>query len=223
MRNTILIPFLLIILISSCSKSSSNTTAPPVQPYLDMNSGSSWQYESINNPGPGQDSSSFTLTATTNDTTIDGKSYQVFDNSNGANQYYYKTGDQYYTYEQLIDSSTNVNIEDLYLQDNLGINGTWSQAVSIPTPLFSIPITITDSIVGKGISKTVYDSVYNNVIEVSMHISSSAIPDTNLISNIHNYYAPGYGLIESDVQINLDYIETINVNTQTKIISASLK
>jgi hypothetical protein len=225
----------LFILISSCSKSNPGTSSnvnPTAHTYQNLTAGSTWQYELIDNSGTSPDTSDYSLTATSGDTTINNRVYNIFLNvsdTGNAEEYYYVNSDNYYQFEQLPSLLGGGSIEELYLKDNQSVNATWSQTTNVNIDQETIPLTITDSIVGTNLTRTVNDSIYNNVIHVSSHVTSSTIsafPGSSLTSNMQYYYAPDYGLIEADVYISLNVpllsISQI-INTQTKIISASLK
>jgi hypothetical protein len=212
---------ILFMTVTSCKKSSNGITATP-DVYMTLAAASAWTYETVNN---------LTVTTTSNivlstsrDTAIGGKSYHVFSNSNGgANDYYNVSGNDYYTFKNLVSFGSN-SVEHIYLKDNAAAGTSWSQTVTIapfsgvPTTL---PLTITNTIAEKGISRTVNSKVYNNVIKISTSLSFSSLPAGSLISDIQSYYAPKYGLIESKYKITTTLLTGSNVDQTTSLKSAS--
>lgn len=187
---------------------------------------STWNYQQTNNAGPTPVVSNYVITSTSRDTTINSKIYHVFSNSAGPNRFFNVTGHDYYQFDSLPGGLSGGVIERLYLKDEGAVGISWIQnlSVNLPGVPIAIPVTITNSITEKGISKTVNAVVYTDVIHVSSTISSAVIPAAALTTSIQNYYARKFGLIEGSTMINLNYLGFIqNVNLQTKLMSAILK
>ncbi len=217
--------FSLLLVIFSCKKNVNPANPPQNDTYLTTAAGSSWNYHATDNSGA-VPPSDYTLTATSMDTTINGKSYHIFTNSSGGNQYMTLTGHDYYQFDSLPTGVGNTVIDRLYLKDNLAVAGNWSQSLSvnIPGSPLPIPFTVTNSIAESGISKTVNGIVYNDVIHVSTQISSAFIPAASLTTNINTYYAKKYGMIENSSIIHLNFAGIVqDVNTSTTLTSATLK
>ncbi len=217
--------FSLLVIIVSCKKNDSTTNPPKNDTYLTTSSGSSWNYHSIDNSGA-VPPSDYTLTATANDTSIGGRTYHIFINSAGGNQYMTTTSHDYYQFDSLPAGVGNAVIDRLYLKDNLAVGGTWSQSVNvnIPGSFIPIPFTVSNSIAESGISKTVNGTVYTDVIHVTSQISSSFIPSASLTSSIDTWYAKKYGMIENTSQVHLDFAGIVqDVNTAIMLTSATLK
>ena len=90
MKNTVLIALVALLLgfNSSCKKKDSTPPSTTPQNFQPVSAGSTWTYATVSNGVSG----SYTITATGNDSTINGKVYKIFTNSAGPNEYYYKTG-----------------------------------------------------------------------------------------------------------------------------------
>ncbi len=217
--------FLIVPVIFSCKKND-NTSAPPAaDTYLTTSSGSSWTYHVTDNTGA-VGASDYTLMSTTMDTSISGKSYHIFTNSAGGNQYMVLTGHDYYQFDSLPTGIGNAVIDRLYLKDNLAAGGNWSQSlnINIPGSLIPIPFTLSNSIAESGISKTINGTVYNDVIHVSTQITSAFIPAASLTTSIDTYYAKKYGMIENTSIVHLDFAGIVqDVNSTTSLTSATLK
>ncbi|MEO6638970.1 MAG: hypothetical protein ABIN25_11885 [Ginsengibacter sp.] len=217
--------FLSLLVIFSCKKDESSTTPPAAETYLTTAAGSSWTYHATDNTGAVA-ASDYTLTATSTDTTIIGKSYHVYTNSAGGNQYMALVGHDYYQFDSLPTGIGGSVIERLYLKDNVAIGTNWTQdfSVNVPGSIIPIPFTVSNSIAESGISRTVNGVPYNDVIHVSTHITSAFIPPASLTTSIDTYYAKKYGMIENTSVVHLDFAGIMqDVNTSTILTSATLK
>jgi hypothetical protein len=225
MKIKILLFPVLMLFIISCKKNSSTNTQPHQDTYLTTTAGSTWNYHQIDSSGSTPVNTDYTLTSSSRDTLINGKSYHIYNNSTGSFQYLSLTSNDYFQFDSLPAGLGTAVFERLYLKDNVNVGNSWTQSLTITVPgiPFSIPITLTYQIAEKGISRTVNAQTYTDVIHVSATISSSLIPSANLTSSINSYYAKKYGLIENTTIINLNYTGIIeNVNIETKIVSATL-
>ena len=179
-------------------------------------SGSVWNYESIDNITPANNSS-YTLTSTIRDTTVNSKTYHVYNNSSTKGSDYYNiSNSDYYTYQSLPSALGGSKVENLYLKDNLDLNATWTQSFSITASGVPLNVVLTYKIKEKNISKIVNGITYTSVIHVETSVAVSGIPSASLTSDIQSYYAPKAGLIENHTKINLNYLTLIN-NTDTEI------
>ena len=143
----------------------------------------------------------------------------------GGFQYLNLTGDNYYQFDSLPAGFGATTFENLYLKDNVDVGTKWTQnfSVTVPGVPIAVPLTITYTIAEKGISKTVNNQPYTNVIHVTASISSSLIPPSALTTRINMYYAPKYGMIASATIINLNYSGVIEyANITTLLTSATL-
>ncbi len=214
------------MLFSACKKSgSSGATAIP---YMSTSANSTWQYENINNAtGPSPVTTNYTITSTNRDTTISGRVYHVYTNTPGnTSEYYLISGNDYYQYRDLPAAIGGAKIEALYLKDNLAVGGSWSQSFNIFFSGITVPITVTYSILEKGISKTVNGISYTDVITVktAIAINNPLIPASALTTNIKSYYARKFGLIQSENNVVVNFMG-INqtTDTQQRLKTADIK
>lgn len=214
---------ILSLFLFSCSKDDS--TPSPAEKYMSITAGSTWNY-SVTDLITAANSYTYTQTSTNRDTTAGGKTYHVFTNSSGGNDYYSITGNDYYTLQTLPLGVTDTILENLYLKDNVATGNSWSQTYSLN---FGIPVdvTVTNKINASGLSKTVGSTAYSNVIDVVTTISAPAIlaiPGSSLTTDIHSYYAPKVGMIQTDAKVDIVVTGLIDqhVNTQTKLTSATI-
>ncbi len=222
---SIFLPFwVILILITSCKKDDRDTE-PQTETFINTSSGSTWNYQETDNLPP-QTVSNYTVTSTSRDTSINGKNYHVYTDSDGDNRYLNMTGHDYYQHDSLPLGVGSGVFERLYLKDDLAAGANWVQTLTVNVPALPIPIpvTITNTIAEKGISRTVNNVEYKNVIHISTSISSALVPSSSLTTNISSYYAPNVGLIENSNVVQLDYLGiTENINIQTKLLSADTK
>lgn len=200
------IPFLaLAFLFASCEKDNSDNDTPAAQSYINTSSGSMWTYHQVNHSSSGNEESDYTVTSTGRDTTIENKSFHIYAYSYGGFQYLNKTNNDYYQYDSL--PGLGKAVVRLYLKSNAKVGDTWEQTINvnmdgIPAP---IPVKLTNQVVDIG-SRTVNGISYENVMHIKTSLSSSLIPSDALKSDINTYYAANYGLVESSVNVDLDYL-----------------
>ena len=226
MKTTFLLASFIAFIFTSCTKNNTNNTTPAADSYLNTNAGSTWNYHTSDSSGTTPTNTDYTLTSSTQDTTINSKKYHIYGISSGGSQYMNLTGNSYYQYDS-VPVAGGEKIERLYLEDNAAVNKSWSQSFTlnnIPNSPVPIPLTVTNTVVEKGISRMVNGVNYSNVIHISTNLSSSLVPAAAFTSAIDTYYAPNYGLIDSKTIVHLNYLGiTENANTATQLMNANLK
>jgi predicted membrane-bound mannosyltransferase len=200
--------FWAIILLSSvaisCKKSDPTPTPPAAVKFMSLTAGSTWNYKLTNNLTVPAAVTNYTLTASSQDSVANSKTYKVFTSPGRPNEYYNITGSDYYTYRTLPASLGGSSVEVLYLKDNLAVGETWSQTAPISVSGFTLNLTLNNKISQKGISKTVNGIVYTDVTDVETTLSVTGIPFAyTLTTDIHYYYAPKVGQIENKTKIDL--------------------
>jgi len=195
-----------VFIFSGCGK---DDTPTPATDYSPLTANSTWTYQTSTG-------TTYTLTSTNKDTTINGKTFHVFTNSNGGNNYMGKSGNDYYRFGVLPGIAPN-GFDETYLKDNLDVNGTWTvtqnaMAPGIPTP---VPVNLTYTITEKGIQKVVAGKTFTNVIHVKLNISALGIQG----GNGDVYYSAGVGLIESTLVINANPAFGIEAYNQTQTLT----
>ncbi|MDQ2863202.1 MAG: hypothetical protein M3R50_06035, partial [Bacteroidota bacterium] len=212
---------------TSCSKKDDSGKQPSKpENYLTTSTGSTWSYHQIDSSVLAPINSDYTISSTSKDSSINGRSYHVYNNSAGGNQYLNLSGNDYYQYDSLPAGFGAGVFERLYLKDNANVGTSWTQTqnVTVSVSPIPIPVTLTFKIVEKGISRIINNVTYTDVIHVSAAISSSIIPSASLISSLDSYYAKKYGMIESSTIINFNYSGRIEyLNISTKLMNSSLK
>ena len=218
-----------VILFPSCQKQlageigTENNTL--TDKYITLTANSKWIYQVTNNITPTTAPTTFTITSSTKDTTINNNIYHIFINSNGGNQYLNIRGHDYYQYDS-VPLAKAASIERLYLKDDALVNTSWIQNINlnIPNVPIPLPLLITNTIKAKGISKTVNNINYADVIHVQTSISSTLIPAASFTTDINSYYAKKFGLIENTSVIKLNYLGLVqNADIKTILLSADLK
>jgi hypothetical protein len=213
------------LFFSACSKKNNSTTPTTTDTtYINTSAGSTWSYQQVDSSGATPNTSAYTVTSTSKDSTINGRKYHVYNYSYGGNNYLALDGHTYYQYDS-IPIPGGVNVERSYLKDNVAVGTTWKDDFNLTIPNIPVPVTLTatNTIAEKGISRTINGVSYSNVIHVSTTLSSALIP-SGFTSSIDTYYAPNYGLIESSTMIKLNYLTlSENINIHTSLTGASLK
>jgi hypothetical protein len=197
-----------MFIFAGCGKDDTKT---PATDYAPMTASSTWTYQTA-------PSGTYTLTSTNRDTTINGKTFHVFTNTNSnvGNNYMGKSGNDYYRFG-ILPGIAPTGFDETYLKDNLDVNGTWvvtqnATAPGIPTP---IPVNLTYTITEKGVQKVVSGTTYSNVIHVKLNISALGISG----GNGDFYYSGGVGLIESTLVINANPAFGIQASNQTQTLT----
>ncbi len=215
----------LLAFTTSCKKDEPNPTPPAAEKFMSFTTGSTWDYKLTENPSTTPISTTYTLTATSGDSAASGRTYKVFSNSAGPNEYYNISGSDYYTFRKLPAALGGGSVEVLYLKDNLNVNDTWTQTVPIVYSGLSLQLTFSNKISGKGISKTVSGTPYTNVTDVETTLSVAGIPFAHtLTSDIHYYYAPKVGQIENKTKIDLTItgFPPTNVEQKTELEDSNI-
>ncbi|MEO6489763.1 MAG: hypothetical protein ABIO04_07485 [Ferruginibacter sp.] len=212
------------LFIISC-KNDNPDPSPGVDKFMSVTAGSTWNYSYTDN-NASANNYNYMLTSTDRDTSSAGKSYHVFSNSNGPNEYYNITGSDYFTLQVFSLGTTDTTLTNLYLKDNVAAGTTWAQDYMIDIGL-PVNVTVTNKLEAKGINLTVGATAYTNVIHIITTITSSTIaliPGSSLTTDIHYYYAPKVGLIQNDSKIDVDVpgIITQHTDTKTTLTSATI-
>ena len=219
---------LAVLMVSACSKNDNtkdNPGTPENDTYINTTAGSTWSYHTIDSAGATPAIADYTLTATSRDTSINERTYHIYDYSYGGNQYLNLSSHAYYQYDSIPGGLGAGVFERIYLKDDAAAGTSWKQdfSVTIPGNPLALPVTVTNTISEKGITRTVNGTNYTDVIHVTTNISSTFIP-AGLTTNINSYYAKNYGLIENSTKVDLDFLGfTQNVDIGTKLTSAALK
>lgn len=227
--NKLLFVCLFSALFAVSCKKSDDPISPVEEKYMTLTAGSSWNYELINNTLP-TSTTLYTLTALNRDSSVSGRVYRVFSNSNGPNEYYNITGDNdYYTFRNLSSVIAVGRKIDLYLITNQAKDFTWSQNYGYSISGISQTFTVTNTIADKGITKTVNGITYNNVLHIKTVLTSTGYSSGAFTNDIHSYYAPNVGLIENTTLVTLTLVGSpggppniLTENTITRLKTATL-
>lgn len=219
-----------IVLLISCSKDDPATNTPAADKYQSITTGNKWIYDVTTNPGtPTQSTVPDTVTTTATDTSVtlsgSSRSYRIFKHSNGdISDYYNITGNDYYRFQKIDLNGTLLQIEDLYLKDNQPLNTNWSQTLNLNLPgfPFAVPVTVTNTIIEKGSSRTVNGTAYTDVIAIKTDITSSGLPAGTIVTDIKTYYAKKVGMIEADYKVQIS-AASVDINTKTILKSATIQ
>ena len=222
---------MLPVLAISCKKNSSTPTPVVVPSYLSITNGNVWNYELTNNPSTTPVTSSYSLTSSATDTTINSRLYHIFNRSaSGTKEYYYVNGNEYYEYLS-IPLLGNVQFENIFLKSDAAAGAVWSQ--TIPPIIYSgvtANLIKNDTIKEKGLTKVVKGITYTDVVHVTsglkiLSVSPPLIPTTALTAVIDNYYAPKVGRIYSSNNIQLVVPPPVSISqgleNKTELVSTN--
>jgi hypothetical protein len=212
-------------ILFACKKSDNGgNTTPAAEHYMNYKSGSTWNYLQTNNTT--QVASNYTLTSTDKDSTINGRSYHLFNKTTGSNTtraYYAVSGNEYFQYDTIPGGLATGFIERSYLRDNLSAGASWTQIINLNVSGFPVQVTALNTIVSKDGSRTVNGVNYSNVIHVKTNLSVPASLPITITSDINGYYAKKVGMIESSNLVNVQFGGmTQSTNNKTILLSSQL-
>ena len=225
MKKLLLAASFLSMVAISCSKDDNGDATTEV--YLNTAAGSTWRYENVDN-SPGGTTTEYTRTSTSRDTMIGSRNYHVFTKStDGSSEYNAKSGSDYFIYQALPPELGGTNVENLYLKSASSVNASWSQSYNINVPgiPFAITVNLTNKLVEKGVARTVNGVNYENVMHVKTDVGISGLPPgtVTITSDIQQYYAPNYGLVEARNKIDIDFLGTVqSTDVTTRLKTATL-
>ena len=226
MKNVLFSVLAISIICLSCKKDP--TPPPPVTPvdkYMTFSVGSAWNFERVSNSSATPVTTSYSITSSSRDTTINSKQYHVFTNNNGGpGEYYYNNGNDYYVYRKLPADFGDTYVEIIYLKDNASVGTEWSQTYAITYSGLPITLTLKNKIEERGIAKNVNGQNYTDVIKVSTNITATAAIPFTLSDDINYYYAPKYGSIKEETKIDATVFGTSSkFEEDKKLMSSTLK
>lgn len=222
MQKTILSVCLILYITLTASNCNKKTDSPQPETftYQPVSTGSEWNYTTTGTSGANAVNVSYKLTATSRDSASSGRTYKVFTNSIGANEYYNKTGNDYYRIASF--AALPQAIEVLYLKDNLAAGGSWSETKSIAfsgSP-FPIPVNLAFSVVGNKFDTSFNGNSFKDVIRVKL---TPAITGVTIENNDITYlFAKNVGMIANKVRLRIS-LASIDVNTETKLGAFTIK
>lgn len=166
--------------------------------YLPVCSGSEYHYTdnrgalSVGTEGA---PNNFTIT-NLGDTVIEAKTYQKIKGENNQIAFYNITnGELTQIVIKTIDQNTPSNYKTILIKSDAPAGSTWTDVNILSS---TVRESINNKIIAKGISRTVANKLYNDVIYISQTITSSTYNNGNSpYMHVDLYYAKGVGLIES--------------------------
>lgn len=236
MKKTLFSAIFISVCLFACSKDDDDTPTPPGESYMNLASGALRSYGFTNN-NPVTPEENYTLTTTNRDTVIEGKTYRIFTNSNGGEEFYNVTpvgnGHDYYTRTSLAGLGIGTeSITQLYLKDYASAGSTWNNGpytFNIDMGGVNVPVNITLSnrLVSVNGTRSVNGVDYTDVRHVKTTVTAIAgtppltTPINSLISDINSYYAPRVGMIENSTILSIDEFGIQDsVNTKTRLLSS---
>lgn len=200
----------------SCSKDDGGGGGSGTDQYMSLTAGNSWKYETTN----AGTTDTFDLVASSRDTFIQARSFRIFDNSNGNNEYYSIVGPEYYTWTNFSDSPA-ISLTNKYLVDNAPVGTEWQAATTtfpidlgLGTPL-NATVTINSRIAVRDTTMTVNGITYSNVIGVTSNLTITGLPIAiPVTSDIRAYFAKKYGSIYQKTLIDAQGSQIADVETR---------
>ena len=100
MKKVLLTVLTVSLLAVSCQKDDPDGPVVPPEPvqFMSLTAGSTWNYERVDKTAPAT-TTPYTLTSTSRDSAINSLSYHVFTTTDGGNEYYNISGNDYFTFQ----------------------------------------------------------------------------------------------------------------------------
>lgn len=218
MQKTLFICTAAFIILSAGNCKKNSGPAAPDGDYQPLTVGSEWNYTTTGTTGSGPVNSVFKLTVTNKDTVSGGKTYKVISNSIGQNEYYNKSGSDYFRISFF--AALPQPVEVLYLKDNLAINGTWSEVETVTVMGFPVAVNLNFVVEKNKFDTTMDGTTYKDVIKIRL---TPTVTGLTITSDITYYYARKVGLFYNKTVTIIPAPVSINVNTITKLNSSIIK
>ena len=225
MKKLFPILFALTVGFVACDKDDDDGGGGTPANYQPTSAGSTWTYETTTKPS--NTKTSYTLTATAGDSAINGKTYKIFTNTAGSNDYYYNNGTEYYQFGGIAGITGNTEL--LYLKSNLAAGAGWSETKNVTIPgIGNASVIMNYTFVEKMANMTVEGATFNDVLHVKVELSSisvSGVPLPVASQDLHFYYAPGVGRIKSQIKLSITppIGSPIVADNETSLKSYSIK
>lgn len=214
-KTLFLLCFVLYVTLTSsdCNKKTNTTPTVPVT-YQPITTGSEWNYTTTGTIASGPVNVVYKLTSTSKDTASGGRTYKVFTNSAGPNEYYNKTGNDYYRISSFAALPQALDV--LYLKDNQTAGASWSETktITIPGAPFPVPVNLNFTIVGNKFDTSFNGNSFKEVIRVKVTPSITGVTIDN--NDITYLFAKDVGMIVNKVRLKVS-LASIDVNTETKL------
>lgn len=193
---------------NSSSGSGSNSGSGSVTPtgsqsntYMPVTKDTYWKYAST---GLISDTTTNTITGST--TTFNNK---VYYNESSVSQHYKTTsygylysGNHIYSMKSTTFTGT-ATVEFLYLNDTTSIGHSWTTSITDDGTLNGVPAQLIGTMMEKGISKTLYNKTFTNVIHTQLNLQYDMGLGAGFESYaLYDFYiAKGIGIIEIDSSV----------------------
>ena len=216
MQKTLFFSTILFIVLSAgnCKKPSNPDPGTPAATYQPTTTGSEWNYTTTGTTASGPVNTSFKLTATSKDSVANGKTFRVFTNSAGANEYYVKVGNEYSRISSL--ASVTNQVEVLYLKDNLSAGASWSEVrnVTITGAPFPVDVNINYTVIGSKFDTSFNGNSFKECIRIKV---TPTVPGLTINENNITYvFAKNVGMITNKVRFKVTML-AMDVDTETKL------
>lgn len=213
MQKSLFICTILFIVLSAgnCKKPSTPDPGTPASTYQPTTAGSEWNYTTTGTTASGPVNTTYKLTATSKDSVSNGKTFRVFSNSSGANEYYVKVGNDYSRISSL--ASVTSQVELLYLKDNLNAGASWSETKNVTINGNAVNVNVTYSVIGSKFDTSFNGNAFKQCIRIKVN------PDIGLPfqeNNIWYLFAKDVGMIANKIRLKFDLL-AMNVDTETKL------
>lgn len=201
-----LLPVLFFFVFGCISCKKDRVVTPSGGDYLPLTSGSTWKYSYASDGGT-RDTLILTMTGGT--TKINGKTYYdaMSTYRQGTSQGYFYAGNHIYTTRSAAVGAS-VSIELQLLNDTASVGYQWTSSPTDDGTLDGQPAKTVNTIVEKGISRTVNGMTFTNVIHTRVQLLYDTGAGIVPTITYDFYLAKDVGLIENDSNTLDTFYET---------------
>ncbi|RYZ99221.1 MAG: hypothetical protein EOP47_17370 [Sphingobacteriaceae bacterium] len=195
-KSILILTAITALFLGACKKDKTNNPTPGNDTYQPFSTGSQWKYRetSIIGETTTLDTSVNTMTAEVK--TISGKQFHVATAASSSDTVESLIGLNNNIYSTIMnDEVAGGAIEYQYLNESKPVNDTWQTDFQIEDGEDVFDARLKTTIVEKGISKTVLDKNYTNVIHTKVELQFKVAGNYVGISYVDFYIAKGVGII----------------------------
>jgi len=215
MKKLFALSLIAAVFMSGCDDDDPAPTPPHVNNYQPTTTNSTWTYkvENKNNPSA---NFNFTLKAIGKDTAINSKTYKVFTNTSGPNEYYLQSASDYYQFAGFAGLTSNVELN--YFKD-AAVGTKWTENKTVTVSGLPLATVFNYEITEKTATMTINGLNFTNVLKVHVTLAVTGVTFTN--QDLNFYYVEGVGRVKTQIKLAAAF-PAINSDTETTITAYTI-
>jgi hypothetical protein len=214
MKKLLALSLIAAIFMSGCDDDDPAPT-PPASNFQPTTTNSTWTYK-FENKNNAAANYNFTVKAINKDTSINSKTYKVFTSTAGGNEYYLKSGTDYYQFAGFAGLTNSIELN--YLKD-AAVGTKWSETKAVTINGFPVSPTFNYEIKEKLSNLTVNALNFTNVLRVQVTLTVPGLTITS--QDLNFFYADGVGRVKTQTKLVVSF-PVINADTETSITAYTI-